>query len=560
MRVFTTILFICISFIANSQHIKLYDNEDVKSAANATGSNAFFDVNGNPKVFRTEKSDYRYGDNIFIDRHNDRLVVIDSVNSLTATEILDIDYFMRDVPAGTPLVHFRGSVNDSSMIGENSNYALFIGSPALIITNTTTATFTIGGSFDIDSVKYNSNSGTDLTGSNIVSRTIELTGISNNDTIWNFRVYSADTLGAVYPVVSNKKYLHDVLAGTRADINGSDWSWVIQDSYHYSEVNGCNILNDYDGSTNYFSKYNDNINNDILHPTGNWTIHILFYPNSYDGAVKPLYYKNLLATFRIDITGSNRRPILSNPSLVANTTSTIDTASINLLSVVGRSNGANTTYQFFINGDSVLTTTLDNTLVTETTVNNIIIGGNSTTPSSWWNGNIISVAEFEGAQYEPKIQEYYNSGYIIDARDHSESANLVGYWIDHGNDILMDLSGNQNHLTKNGTSTDNIIPAINDTLDVLGQYLYKSMDGFKGSCKLQPNPTGIQGLIDVGIPQDTTWTFEDAWNLFGNVAFSYKDGQTVKDIIVFDDTLTGTALSQVEDFCKIQTHEPRTDV
>jgi hypothetical protein len=50
-----------------------------------------------------------------------------------------------------------------------------------------------------------------------------------------------------------------------------------------------------------------------------------------------------------------------------------------------------------------------------------------------------------------EVLELYNSGSALDARDHSQSGNLEGYWRNNGTNQWDDLSSNNNHGTVNGS-------------------------------------------------------------------------------------------------------------
>ncbi len=61
------------------------------------------------------------------------------------------------------------------------------------------------------------------------------------------------------------------------------------------------------------------------------------------------------------------------------------------------------------------------------------------------------VSIFNTTLTSTEVQELYNSGSALDARDHSQSGNLEGYWRNNGTNQWDDLSSNNNHGTVNGS-------------------------------------------------------------------------------------------------------------
>jgi hypothetical protein len=106
----------------------------------------------------------------------------------------------------------------------------------------------------------------------------------------------------------------------------------------------------------------------------------------------------------------------------------------------------------YINGVAQTPVDISNYQLSLDTTLPLLFGGDTSLgTSNNLNGFIDEISIFNKALTYTEVTELYNAGTALDARDHSESANLLGYWRNNGTDDWDDLSTNSNDGTVNGS-------------------------------------------------------------------------------------------------------------
>ena len=100
----------------------------------------------------------------------------------------------------------------------------------------------------------------------------------------------------------------------------------------------------------------------------------------------------------------------------------------------------------------------------------LLFGGDTPTgTNSNLDGFVDEVSIFNKALTSTEVVELYNAGTALDARDHSESANLLGYWRNNGTDDWDDLT------------LDHYVRDIDSTTIANGWYTLYEFDSFSNS-------------------------------------------------------------------------------
>lgn len=439
--------------------------------------------------------------------------------------------------------------------------AKYVESPCLLLINPNTSTFTLGGTYTINNVKYDSDLGTDITNVTIATRTITLTGITSNHKVWNLRIYDAlNVLQAHFPICTNLPIIYDSLNGNQATINGTettDWSWSTQDVYHWFENNG---------GSKYYRFKNGNYIKPIstptaIHANGKYSVNVVFNVDSvpvsqcafYERLVKVGSTQNIKFYFGLN-SSANKRLIIGHNGVTNSAATSANVVNLNttyFVTYVIDNNGSSNSYKIFMNGVEQTITTSNTTLALEAEIQDFAIGA-ITDGTRYISGFIEEVSDFNCAFSLAEHQEWYNSGNPIAATAHSQAANLVLAYKSSGMGIAKDDSTNANHLqASNTTNAFCFIPKKASTsVNSIGITCNRATtNSFKGSCKLQPNPNNVASLTAAGITTSTKWTDLDLINFLGLKSYAYRVvGGGITNIITFANNLSNARHKQCLEF------------
>jgi len=114
--------------------------------------------------------------------------------------------------------------------------------------------------------------------------------------------------------------------------------------------------------------------------------------------------------------------------------------------------------------------------------------------SDYFNGVITEVSYWDTAMSEKYVQELYNNGEALYAKDHTLSSNLKGYWRNNNKAVWTDLSGENNHGTPSSASEYLVLPEHTGRKDIHGF----DMNKIRSNGLSAPADTSYQSFIDLG--------------------------------------------------------------